>query len=210
MTRVEAYGQIASVYDRTPNALLALEQRTLLPLLPDLRVLLVIDIGAGTGRWLHHARSAGAQTLALDVSLEMLASAPEPHVLADALMLPLRDNSADIVFCTFTIGYAPQCFSELARVARPGGMLIVSDVHPDALARGWSRSFRVGDEVVKPTHYPYSIEDLHDPSMARTHLLEPRLGEPERPIFAAANKLVLYDTACAHPAIFVAIWTKRP
>ncbi len=186
-----AFDHIAPVYDTTPNPLLALEQRILAPYLPDLRSLTVADIGAGTGRWLH--RIQAAKTIAIDSSPAMLSHAPAPRIVADATRLPLLDNSADVVLCTFTLGYAPACFPELARITRH--TLIVSDVHP---ARHWTR--------MAPT-LAYSLADLTHSSLTRTHLIEPHLGEPERPLFAA--KPHLYEPACEHPAIFIVIWTKQ-
>ena len=209
MTVVEAYRRIAPVYETTPNPLRALEQRILTPLLPPLHGRTMVDVGAGTGRWLQQAQSKLARTIAIDLSPEMLASAPSPRILADATKLPLRENSVDLVLCTFTLGYAPTCFSELVRITRPGGTLIVTDVHPDAIARGWSRAFRVGDDVLEPTHHRYSINALTHPSLTRTHLIEPHIGEPERAIFARAGKLAAFETASAHPAIFIAIWNKK-
>ena len=209
MTVVEAYRRIAPVYDNTPNPLRALERRVLTPLLPPLRGRTVVDVGAGTGGWLQHAQANGARTIAIDLSPAMLASAPSPRILANATTLPLRNNSADVVLCTFTLGYAPTCFPELVRITRPGGTLIVTDVHPDAIARGWARAFRVGDDVLEPAHHRYSMDALAHPSLTRTHLIEPRLGEPERAIFARAGKLAAFETASAHPAIFVAIWIKK-
>jgi malonyl-CoA O-methyltransferase len=139
----------------------------------------------------------------------MLASAPPPRFLADATALPLRSNSADVVFCTFTIGYQPGCFAELARITRPAGTLIITDIHPGAIAAGWSRSFRVGDDVIEPAHHPYAINTLAHPSLTRTLLLEPHIGEPERAIFARAGRLASFEAACSPPAIFVAIWSKQ-
>jgi len=48
----EGYELWAPAYDRDPNHLLALEERTLKPLLPDLAGQQVLDLGCGTGRWL--------------------------------------------------------------------------------------------------------------------------------------------------------------
>jgi malonyl-CoA O-methyltransferase len=190
-----AFDSIAPVYDSTPNPLLALEQRILEPLLPDMRGRTVVDVGAGTGRWLH--RIHAAKTIAVDSSTAMLAHAPGPRVVADAQCIPLRDASADVVFCTFTLGYSPACFEELVRITR--GTLIVTDVHPDAVARGWSR--------LAPGPSPYSLIGLTHPSLTRTHLIEPHISESERPLFTA--KPHLFEDACKQPAIFVAIWTKR-
>ncbi len=205
MTVVDAYERIAPFYDTTPNPLLALEQRILEPLLPNLEGRTIADIGAGTGRWLHRLR--GARGIAIDVSAAMLSNAPAPRMVADARALPLRDAMADAVLCTFTLGYAPECFAELVRITRPGGTLIVTDVHPDAIARGWRRTFCAEGETIEPPHHNYRIEQLTHPALTRTHLMEPYLGEPERPLFA--DKPQLFEPACAHPAIFVGIWTKR-
>jgi len=209
MTLVEAYSRIAPVYDSTPNALRELERRTLTPLLPPLNGRMVVDVGAGTGRWLNHALANGGRTIAIDLSPQMLSAAPSPRILADGTKLPLCDDAADVVLCTFMFGYAPSCFAELARITRWGGTVVVTDVHPDAIARGWSRSFRVGDEVIEPAHHRYSIEALVHPSLTRTHLIVPHLGEPERSIFESSGKLALFEAAMAQPAIFVALWTKK-
>ncbi len=69
----EAFDTWADVYDSQPNPLLALEQRLLGPMLPDVRGLDVLDAGCGTGRWLHH--------LADPVSKKL---ARRRHLLADA------------------------------------------------------------------------------------------------------------------------------
>ncbi|MEO8099385.1 MAG: methyltransferase domain-containing protein [Acidobacteriota bacterium] len=208
LAAVEAYRRIADVYDQAPNPLLALERRTLEPLLPDLRGLLVADVAAGTGRWTEYCQARGAHTIALDACHEMLARAPRPSAQADARNIPLRDNSADMVMCAFALGYAPAAFAELVRILRPGGTLIVSDVHPDALARGWSRSFRTGAEVIEVAHEGYTLDALHHATLRLSHLLEPTLGEPERALFARAGKLEAFEQATRHPAIFVAQWKK--
>lgn len=189
-----AFDSIAATYDSSPNPLLALEERYLTPLLPATRGSSVADIGAGTGRWLH--RLQAGRTVAIDISAAMLAYAPPPRVIADAHSLPLTDDAFDVVFCTFTLGYAPACFPELARITAK--TLIVSDVHPDAVARGWSRM---------APHQSYDVECLRHSLLTRTHFIEPHIGEPERPLFATHPHL--YDAACEHPAIFIGIWTKR-
>jgi ubiquinone/menaquinone biosynthesis C-methylase UbiE len=188
---MNAFDQLASTYDSTLNPLLALEQRFLEPILPEMQGLVVADIGAGTGRWLH--RIQARKSVAIDSSAVMLAQAPETRIVADAHRIPLRDNFADIVFCTFTLGYAPSCFPELIRITRR--TLVVTDVHPE---RGWARM---------APHQDYAIANLIHPSLTRTHLIEPHISEAERPFFSA--KPHLYAPACEHPAIFIAVWNKQ-
>ncbi len=186
-----AFDSMAAAYDTTPNPLLALEQRTLEPILPDMRDLTVADIGAGTGRWLR--RIHAARRIAIDRSCAMLAHAPGQRIVADARQIPLPDACSDVVLCAFALGYAPSCFSELVRITRR--TLIVTDVHPE---RGWTRM---------APHERYAIADLAHPSLVRTHLIEPHISETERSLFAARPHL--FEPACEHPAIFIAIWRKQ-
>lgn len=202
----DAYALLAEEYDSTPNALVSLEKRTLSPLLPELKGRTVVDAAAGTGRWAAYCASRGARTIAVDFCLNMLRHAPRPAIQADALRLPLADACADITICAFALGYAPGCFSELRRITRRGGMVLVSDVHPDAIGRGWTRSFRHRDEVIEVMHEPYAIEDLRTPGLELSCLLEPRLGLPERGIFDRAGCLDRFEAASRGPAIFVARW----
>ena len=63
----------AKVYDEQPNPLLALEQRFLSRMLPDIAGLDVLDAGCGTGRWLQLLAShRPASLVGVDTSPEML------------------------------------------------------------------------------------------------------------------------------------------
>ena len=62
----EGFSRWSEVYDDQPNPLLALEERFLAELLPDVRGLDVVDIGCGTGRWLARLASQGASQLDRD------------------------------------------------------------------------------------------------------------------------------------------------
>jgi ubiquinone/menaquinone biosynthesis C-methylase UbiE len=174
-----------------------------------LRGAAVLDAAAGTGRWASYCRAQGAQTIAVDFCPEMLAGAPRPVALADANQLPLPDDFADVTICAFALGYAPECLPELARVTRNGGAVLVSDVHPEAIRRGWTRSFRRDSEVIGVAHHLYNLDDLFAMDLRLDCLIEPRFGEPERAVFAKAGKLAAFEEAARQPAIFVARWTKE-
>lgn len=205
---LDAYRLLAQQYDSSPNPLLALEQRTMTLLFPPLRGARVVDAAAGTGRWASHCKSHGARTIAADFCLEMLASAPRPAVLADVNRLPLPDGFADVTVCAFAVGYAPACLPELARITRRGGVVLVSDVHPEAIRRGWTRSFRSGIEVISVAHHPYALDDLVAPGLGLDCLIERQFGASEREVFAKAGKLAAFEEAAHQPAIFVARWIK--
>jgi ubiquinone/menaquinone biosynthesis C-methylase UbiE len=80
--------------------------------------------------------------IALDVTPEMLHVARRPAaiaqavlVLADARALPFQDCSVDAVFAAGLVNHLPDTVSglrELARVTRPGGLLVM--FHPSSRA----------------------------------------------------------------------------
>jgi SAM-dependent methyltransferase len=206
----EAYRYLATDYDREPNALISLEERTILPLMPNVRGKRVLDVAAGTGRWALRCASAGANAVAVDCCYEMLATSRfRTAVQADGLRLPFGDATADVVFCAFGLGYAPGMFAELRRVVKIGGTILVSDVHPEALRRGWTRSFRHNDRVIHVRNQRYEFDDLRAPDLRLSSLLEPQLGSPERLIFKNTGRLDRFAEAARGPAIFVARWVRE-
>src|ERR1700726_1744687 len=91
----EAYRRLAEDYDSSPNALIALEERTMQPLLPEnLLGRTLIDVASGPGRWSRHCRELGARAIAVDFCFEM-----RPSVQADATLLPLPDACFDVTIC---------------------------------------------------------------------------------------------------------------
>jgi malonyl-CoA O-methyltransferase len=62
--------------------------------------------------------------------------------------LPFRNATVDVVVSGLALGHARElerCMREIARVLRPGGTLLYSDFHPEALRRGLRRAFRAVD-----------------------------------------------------------------
>ena len=58
--------------------------------------------------------------------------------------LPFADGAFDAVLCALVLAHFPdlgQPMTELARVVRPGGTLLISDIHPFAVALGGHAAF---------------------------------------------------------------------
>jgi ubiquinone/menaquinone biosynthesis C-methylase UbiE len=130
--------------------------------------------------------------------------------LADAGMLPFPDAAADLTICAFALSYLPAAgLTELARITRPGGLVIVSDMHPATAARGWTRSFRASGKVIAIRTRAYTLDDLRTPGLALSTLIEAPFGEAERPIFERAGKLAQFRDACRGPAVYVAKFIRQ-
>ena len=221
MTRVlpaqQAFERWAESFDTSASPIVALESRHLERVLPEVRGKRLIDVGCGTGRWLAWALARGARVAGADPSAEMLRVAAGKLHLADrivranGLQLPFADACADVVLCTLSLAYMhpiESAMAGLARLARPGGCVVVTDFHPDAIRSGWKRTFRSGPHVFEIEQRHYALSDLHAPSLKLHDLSEPCFDEPERELFANAGKQREFEAARAQPAIFIAHWNK--
>jgi len=213
----EGYKLWAATYDDNPNPLLALEERGLCPMLPDLRCKDALDIGCGTGRWLRALLDRGARSVVgVDSCAEMIGRASKKAflrnrlILADGLALPLRSRVADVIVCSFTVGHVLNTrvlASELARVVRPRADVFVTDMHPEAQARGWRCAFSRTDQTVEIRTFAHALEDLRSSFDCEGFKLvksgEFCLGEPERRIFWVAGKENIFETARLVRAVLV-------
>ncbi len=94
--------------------------------------------------------------------------------------------------------------TELARLAAPGAAIIVTDFHPDALRRGWKRTFHSGGETIEMDSEPYSIAELRNPHLVCEDFYEAGFDEPERALFEVAGKGAMFDQVRGQSAIFLA------
>ncbi len=94
----------------------------------DARV--VVDLASGSGGVSRELTQPGRTVVGLDLSTDELALAaergPGPWVQADALRLPFRDGSVDVVTSSMGLVVVTplhELLAEVARVLRPGGVL---------------------------------------------------------------------------------------
>jgi malonyl-CoA O-methyltransferase len=144
---VRAFDRAAAHYDSALPPLQRLNAELLERLrFFDLKPQYILDLGAGTCQASLPLRQhyPGAQVLALDLSLPMLRAAPRPwwprarfqRVSGDAVRLPFRDHSVDLVYSNLLLPFCDQphrVFLEVARVLRQGGLFLFSSLGPDTL-----------------------------------------------------------------------------
>src|SRR5277367_125723 len=203
-TPSDVFDAWAQVYDEQPNPLLALEQRFLSRMLPDVSGLDVLDAGCGTGRWLHLlAPHRPASLVGVDSSARMLqrasaklGSSSTLH-LGSCTALPIQNGTADLVLASFVLSYleSVEAFArELHRVARPGATVFLTDMHPDtAITCNWKRSFKANGtgEHLQTSSYPLQqiTHIFQDCGFELLTRIEPGFDSPERAIFEQNGKL---------------------
>jgi malonyl-CoA O-methyltransferase len=218
---MEGHRVWSEFYDSDPNPMLSLEFRVAGALLGDLAGQTFIDIAVGTGRWMTEALRRGAIAIGVDLCPEMLACAARKPgargrlAQADVHDLPLADGCADVVMCAFSAGYIERlqmAMAELSRITRPGGRIIITDIHPEGRRRGWTRSFRTGDRVFELESQAHSeqhwIEAGQNAGLTLAQWIEPRFEDPEWIIFRQAGKAEPFATAREIPAVLIAVWRR--
>jgi ubiquinone/menaquinone biosynthesis C-methylase UbiE len=211
----EGYARWAQTYDSTPNPLLALEERYLTPLLPDLSGKYALDLACGTGRWLVRLLAGGANAgVGVDSSEAMLGVAREKSAiggrlaLAECHELPFPAAAFDIALCSFAINHIRDLRAlahDLARVMKCNARFFLSEQHPEAYLRGWRPGFRDEQSAVEIETVYHPAENVvecfrsHCFVCLKLHTLF--FGEQERPIFLAMGKAEIFAAACRVPAI---------
>jgi malonyl-CoA O-methyltransferase len=148
----EGYDRWAEVYDVDGNPLVGLEELWFDAVLGPVAGLDVLDLGCGTGRHAIRLARQGARVVALDVSPGMLARAREGAAglgidfrLHDLhAPLPLPPGTFARVVSGLVLEHLRDLaafFREVARVLAPGGIAVVSTIHPAMRLRGTRARF---------------------------------------------------------------------
>ncbi len=165
---LDAYARWASSYPpQAHNALMRTEETAVRGLLPDLRGRTVLDLACGTGRYGLLAQEQGAAlVIGTDNSREMLAASQLRRLaLSTVAAIPLPDACIDVIVCGLALGHLPQLepgLREMGRVLKPGGVAIISDMHPIIALSGAQRTFTGSDgKTYAVEHYVHLYSDYH-------------------------------------------------
>lgn len=168
LSSLAAYDLWAASYPpHAHNPLMQVEQAAMLDLLPPLAGFTVLDLAGGTGRYGLIAQQHGApRVVAIDNSPAMLHVNPLlRRAQASSEAIPLRRESVDLVICALALGHLPRLqpsLDEIARVLKPAGVALVSDVHPFVAFGGGQRTFHAPDgEVYAVEHHAHRFADYH-------------------------------------------------
>ena len=142
------YDAWAPRYDG-PNPAVEVDDIEVHSLLADLKGRVALDAACGTGRHSAYLSGRGFEVIGVDSNPTMLALA-EAKVPAgdfrvgDLAALPVDDGVVDVVVCSLALTHVERLgpvIAEFARVTRPGGFVVLSDVHPTAVSFGGAAVF---------------------------------------------------------------------
>ncbi|HEU5472665.1 MAG TPA: methyltransferase domain-containing protein [Actinophytocola sp.] len=144
----EGYSRWARRYDG-PNPAIAREQPIVHAMLAELPAGRALDAACGTGRHAAKLVELGHQVVGVDATPAMLALARQKVPGVDFRRgqlerLPVQDASVDLITCALALTHVPDLgpvLREFARVLRPGGTVVISDVHPMATMTGAIAAF---------------------------------------------------------------------
>jgi SAM-dependent methyltransferase len=146
-----AYQQISAGYDAEEGGgLFAADEPVVAGYLNGREPGVALDAACGTGRFAEFLAGRGHRVIGVDSSPDMLAyarrrvPAAEFH-LGELDGLPLADDSVDVIVCALALDHVARLepvLAEFARVLRPGGDLVISDLHYEQITRGSVMSVR--------------------------------------------------------------------
>ncbi|NRQ35224.1 class I SAM-dependent methyltransferase [Nonomuraea sp. NN258] len=149
---LEGYRIWSQTYDE-PNAAFVLDEPFISEIVDVLPAGDALDAACGTGRIAAYLAGRGHRVRGVDSSADMLERArvrvPQAEFLqGDLTSLPVPDESVDLVVCSLALTHVPELdpvLAEFARVLRPGGQVVIADVHPEGVALGGVPSVRLPD-----------------------------------------------------------------
>ena len=145
VSTVTAYEQKSVGYDaEAGGGLFAVDEPVVAGYLSGREPGVALDAACGTGRFAELLARHGHRVIGVDSSPDMLARArrrvPDGQFHLAALdRLPLPDDSVDVIVCALALVHVPclqPVLAEFARVLRPAGDLVISDIHHEHVARG--------------------------------------------------------------------------
>src|SRR5437773_5086681 len=168
-----AYDLWSLNYDDQPgNLMLDLDEKIVTDILKDIPIKdkVVVDVGCGTGR--HWPKLIGAQPsrlIGFDASEGMLKilkqkfPGAETHLITGNKLGNIESNFCNVLISTLTVAHIQnidEALKEWDRILKTGSDIIITDYHPEALARGGKRTFQNKGKTIAVKNYIHFIETI--------------------------------------------------
>jgi ubiquinone/menaquinone biosynthesis C-methylase UbiE len=216
---VPAYDLWAAGYDDQPNNLmLALDEEIFNSLLSEITLSrkVIVDIGCGTGRhWKKILFHTPARIIGYDVSKQMLNRlmqkypGAETHIIKNSRMPELADQSGDIVISTLTMAHIDDledAMEEWNRILKPGGYMLLTDYHPESLAKGAQRTFEHNGKTIAIRNNIHSINKVNKLAgqlgLKTIRFSEKIVDESLKKFYVEQNALAIFERFQNVPIIY--------
>ena len=221
-----AYDKWSETYDHeSGNLMVALDDHIFPELLQGIPIAgkLVADIGCGTGRhWAMLLSMHPASLRGYDVSVGMLKQLRQKHpgaevyVITDHRLPDVEDGSLDIIVSTLSLVYftsLEQTFNEWNRVLKPGGNVVFTSTHPEALQHGANVTFAHSSGIVTIEQHIHTLADISQLAdyygWSRIAFVERKIDETVRHFYEQQHALHVYEKFKTRPIIYGVHYRKK-
>jgi len=215
----KAYDLWAASYDEQPgNLMLDLDKMVLYDLLDDVDLTgkRIADIGCGTGRHWQKLLSYEPELLVgFDVSEGMLKKLKEKYPDAitrktNSNVYPeIADDFFDVIICTLTVAHMQrmdETFGEWNRILKPCGDILLTDYHPEALAKGGKRTFSYKNRSISIHNYVHPIAFIRQLAAVNdlriAHFRHIKISDAHRHYYEQKNALHVFEQFFNTPIIY--------
>jgi ubiquinone/menaquinone biosynthesis C-methylase UbiE len=216
---LQAYEIWSESYDKQPgNLMLDLDEKIFADLIEsiDLKNKGIADIGCGTGRhWEKLYKKQPAFVMGFDVSSGMLRQLLRKYPAAltqnttDNQMKQIPDDFIDCLISTLTIAHIEnieEAVSAWSRVVKQEGDIVITDFHPEMLARGGERSFRHGGRSLTVKNFIHSLEKLEGIcakyKFSIVKRVERKVDENVKSYYESQQAIPVYNRFLGTPVIY--------
>lgn len=147
----EGYDLWAKSYHAEGNPIKETSDNFITKNLPDLRSKSILDAGCGTGKFCAMAAERGASFVkGIDLSPVMIEEAKRnfptgQFECADLSDVRIEARAYDVVICGLVLGHIEEQkkpLTALIDAIKPGGVLVITDFHPEQTANNAKRTFK--------------------------------------------------------------------
>jgi len=168
----KGYDLWSDSYDTDENSLIYLEEKEVLKLIGNVKNKRILDVGCGTGRISLKLLKKGAKVFGIDISNKMLQKARDKTKkyrgrcefrIVSLYKIPYKKQEFDLVLFNLVLSHIKKldkAISEISRVLKRNGVLIISDLHPCAMLQGARTGFFYAKRSYIIKNYLYLLEDL--------------------------------------------------
>jgi SAM-dependent methyltransferase len=200
---VLAYQQQAAGYDaEAGGGLFTIDEPVVAECLDGREPGVALDAACGTGRFAEFLARRGHRVIGVDSSADMLAHARRrvpagEFRIGELDRLPLPDDSVDVIVCALALVHVPDLhpvLAEFTRVLRPGGDLVISDIHHELVTRGSVITARgpAGEPCIVATYrHPLGayLRAALGLGLQVRRCEEPRVARPDEPLPEPATQI---------------------